>query len=266
MDQSPQLPPDVALLWGRRPVARRGRRPSLTVEDITRAAVSVADAEGLGAVSMARVAAELGNSTMALYRHVNSKDELLLLMSDAALELPPEQPPAGDWRAQLTGWAFSVLGMMRKHPWYRQIPLNGPPVGPCSLRWLDRALAALADTGLAEIDKLSVVMGVLPIVHGQARLSGDLGAGYEADPDAFGAGYNAALAQLVDPTLFPALARAMAAGVFDPALPNAGLEPQSTFDALDAEFRFSLACYFDGVAAFMARQAPDAGADAATGG
>jgi AcrR family transcriptional regulator len=254
MDESPELPPDVALLWGRRPVARRGRRPALTVEDITRAAVSVADAEGLGAVSMARVAAELGNATMALYRHIRSKDELLLLMSDAALELPPEGPPAGDWRAQLTDWAFQVLGMMRKHPWYRQIPLSGPPVGPRNLLWLDRALAALAGSGLAEIDKLSVVMGLLPIVHGQARLSADLGAGYEADPDSFGAGYNTALTRLVDADRFPALSRAIAAGVFDPELPNAGLDPQTTFDALDAEFRFSLTCYFDGVDGFIGRQ------------
>src|SRR4051794_12946874 len=79
-----QLPPEVAQLWGRRPVVRRGRRPGLGLEEITRAAVRVADAEGLAAVSMARVAQELGNATIALYRHVGGKDELLLLVHGQA--------------------------------------------------------------------------------------------------------------------------------------------------------------------------------------
>jgi AcrR family transcriptional regulator len=84
--EQPELPADVALMWGLRDVTKRGPKPSLSVEDIVRAAIEIADAEGLAAVSMARVAERLGNSTMALYRHVKSKDELLILMSDAALE------------------------------------------------------------------------------------------------------------------------------------------------------------------------------------
>src|SRR4051812_50195310 len=116
MADAPELPPDVALLWGRRPSGRRGRRPTLGVEEITAAAVRIADAEGLGAVSMARVAKELGNSTMALYRHVESKDELLLLMSDAALEPPPDLTPAGDWRGRAPRGGVAGLGGVGHHP------------------------------------------------------------------------------------------------------------------------------------------------------
>jgi AcrR family transcriptional regulator len=257
MTAGPDVPDGVALLWGLRPPARRGRKPSLGVEDITAAAIRLADAEGLVAVSMARVAAELGNSTMALYRHVKSKDELLLLMSDAAVEEPPELPADGDWRGQLTAWAYAVLAVIRRHPWYREIPISGPPVGPRNLLWFDRALGALAGTGLAEADKVAVVMGLMPVVHGQARLSLDLAAGYAADPEAFGGGYASALAALVDPVRFPALTKAVAAGVFGPDRqggPDAGDAAAEGFDDMDPEFRFTLRCYFDGVAAFMARQ------------
>jgi AcrR family transcriptional regulator len=255
MEDQPQLPPDVALLWGRRAAGRRGRRPTLGIEEITAAAVRIADAEGLAAVSMARVAKELGNATMALYRHVASKEELLLLMSDAALEPPPDLTAAGDWRAQLTAWASAVLGMIRKHPWYREIPLTGPPVGPKNLAWFDRALGALDATGLDEADKVAVVTGLLPLVHGQARLSLDLAAGFAEDPEVLGAGYAAALATVIDPVRFPALSRVIAAGVFGAGGPGAepGAAPDG-FDELDAEFRFALTCYFDGVEGFMARR------------
>ena len=93
-EQPAQVPERVALLWGLRPTTRRGRRPSLTLGDITRAAVRIADAEGLAAVSMSRVAAELGSSTMALYRYVSDKNELLTLMVDNAWGGPPRPSDA----------------------------------------------------------------------------------------------------------------------------------------------------------------------------
>jgi AcrR family transcriptional regulator len=264
MSDEPDLPDAVALLWGRRSAARRGRKPQLTTQEITRAAVAVADAEGLAAVSMARVAAELGNSTMALYRHVNSKDELLLLMSDAGLEQPPDEPATGDWRTQLTGWAYDVLTVIRRHPWYREIPISGPPVGPRNLQWLERALRALADTDLSEEDKMAVIMGLLLLVHGHARLSLDLAAGHAADPEAFGSGYARALGAVIDPVQFPALSRVMAAGVFGPTSTAdaratggsaGGAAGRGGFDELDEDLQFALTCYFDGVDAVMARHA-----------
>ena len=78
------LPPGLDLLWGRRERGRRGPRPGLSADAIVDAAVRLADAEGLEAISMARVAAELGFTTMSLYRYVASKDELLQLMFNAS--------------------------------------------------------------------------------------------------------------------------------------------------------------------------------------
>ena len=251
--EQPALPPQVALLWDLRPAPRRSRTAGLNVAAITAAAIRIADAEGLSGVSMARVAAELGSAPMSLYRHVDSKDDLLLLMADAALESPPELAGA-DWRERLTAWAFGVLATFRRHPWYREIPISGPPVGPRNLEWFDRALAALADTGLAEEDKVLVVMGLMPVVHGQARLSIDLGAGYAADPEAFGAGFGRALASVVDPARFPALSRVIASGVFGPGGPGGGEEmPPEGYDDFGPEFAFALSCYLDGVAGFIER-------------
>jgi AcrR family transcriptional regulator len=254
-----ELPDDVALLWGRRPSGRRGPKAALSVEEITRAAVGVADAEGLVAVSMARVARELGCATMALYRHVRSKEELLLLMADAAYEQPPAELGEGDWRTRLTAWTTGLLGVLRRHPWFREIPIDGPPMGPGNLLWLDRALGALDETGLDDETKLAVVMGLLPLAHGQARLTAGLQAGYVADPDKFDRGYGATLGALVDPGRFPALSRAVSAGVFDdPSSGGAG----ELADELDAGFRFTLDRYLDGVAVFIAAVAgnPSTGA------
>ena len=241
------LPAEIALLWGLREAPRRGRKPSLTVDDITRAAIEVADAEGLGALSMARVAKELGNSTMALYRYVESKESLLKLMSDAALEDPPELPADGDWRAGLTVWTTSVLAALRKHPWYSRVPLHGPPAGPRNLAWFDSALSALAGTPLEEGEKVGVVMGLITFVHGQLRFSVELAEGFQDNPEAFGRTYSHALRVVVDPRKLPALARVVDAGVFD----HDELYAESD---VDADFTFGLELYLDGVAAYLARR------------
>ncbi|GAB2592753.1 TetR/AcrR family transcriptional regulator [Kribbella endophytica] len=239
-----ELPADVVLMWGLRDGTRRGPKPSLTSEDITRAAIDLADAEGLAAVSMARVAERLGNSTMALYRHVKSKDELLTLMSDAALEEPTPLPDDVDWRTGLTFWADNVLTTLRRHRWYAQIPISGPPAGPKNLAWFDAALGALADTGLSEEGKVGVVMGLMTYVHGQIRLSVDLAAGFADNPEAFSK-YGAVLAQVVDRRRMPALGRVLDAGVFDPVV--------AFEESDDQDFDFGLQLFLDGVAGFIER-------------
>lgn len=247
MTEETDLPDDVALLWGLRDAPRRGRKPSLTTADITRAAIEVADAEGLAAVSMARVAQQLDKSTMALYRHVRSKDELLALMVDAAMEEPPELPPGGDWRTGLTTWSHGVLAVHRRHPWLSRASISGPPTGPRNLAWLDRALAALADTPLGEDEKVEVLLSLATFVSGEARLAADLAAGYRDNPDAFSRAYSNALKRVVDPRRMPWLSRVVEAGVFD-------LDDLHAQEDPDADFAFGLAIFLDGVAALVARR------------
>ena len=89
------LPGTVAAAWGVRERPHKGPKPALSLARIVAAAVQVADAEGLDAVSMGRVAAELGAAPMSLYRHVAGKEELLTLMVDAAWGAPPDRPQPG---------------------------------------------------------------------------------------------------------------------------------------------------------------------------
>jgi AcrR family transcriptional regulator len=242
MSEQPELPADVALMWGLRDVTKRGPKPSLSVGDITRAAIELADAEGIAAVSMARVAERLGNSTMALYRHVKSKDDLLVLMSDAALERPEPLPAGADWRSGLTFWASGVLTAVRKHRWYSKLPISGPPAGPNNLAWFDSALGALKDTGLSEESKVGIVMGLMTYVQGEIRLSMDLSTGFADNPEAF-TRYGAILSRVIDPRQLPALAQVLAAGVFDEV---------ATFEETDqTDFDFGLQLYLDGVAGFI---------------
>ncbi|WP_238161617.1 TetR/AcrR family transcriptional regulator [Kribbella antibiotica] len=240
-----ELPAEVALMWRLRETPRRGPKPTLALDDIVRAAIEIADEDkDLAAVSMARVAERVGNSTMALYRHVKSKDELLVLMSDAALERPEPLPADVDWRTGLTIWAGAVLTAVRKHRWYAKLPISGPPAGPNNLAWFDSALGALSGTGLPEEAKVGIVMGLMTYVQGEIRMGLDLAAGFADNPDIFRQ-YGATLARVIDPRQLPALARVLDAGVFD----DVGNFEQNS----DQDFDFGLQLYLDGVAAFIER-------------
>lgn len=248
MTDQTELPEHIALLWGARETARRGPKPALKVQDITEAAIAIADAEGLAAVSMAKVAAHLGNSTMALYRYVRSKRELLMLMGDAALEPPPEFPENTGWREGLETWAKAIIAAVAQHPWYHEIPVSAPPFGPHNLQWFDRGLATLGETDLTEPEKAGVVMGLLTFLRGEYQLRAQLAAGYREDPSAFGRQYHNALTQILDPREFPALTKLVAAGVFDE-------DSLWDEDGIDTDFDFSLQLYLDGVAAYVEKRA-----------
>jgi AcrR family transcriptional regulator len=158
--QPPQrpLPPVLELLWGRRERGRRGPRPGLSADAIVDAAVRIADAEGLEAISMARVAAELGFTTMSLYRYVASKDELLQLMFNASALGAESLVIEGDsWRPRLRAWAVIQREMLDRHPWITQMPMPAPPLAPNSLHFVERGLQAFDGTGLADMDKLRII-------------------------------------------------------------------------------------------------------------
>ncbi|WP_020576393.1 TetR/AcrR family transcriptional regulator C-terminal domain-containing protein [Actinopolymorpha alba] len=117
----------------------------LTRERIVRAAVEIADSEGMAALSMRGIAARLGVAAMSPYRYVTSKEELILLMADAAYgeEGYPEQP-VGGWREQVELSARTLWALHRRHPWLAQLsPLTRPLPLPNLLvhgEWLLRAV------------------------------------------------------------------------------------------------------------------------------
>jgi AcrR family transcriptional regulator len=202
------LPRVLEMLWREAP-PRRSR--GLSRDRIVAAAIEHADADGLAGLSMARLAERLGCGTMSLYRHVASKDELVILMLSTAPG-PPPPPKDRDWRRALTEWAIALWDVYHRHPWILPAASAGPPADPGQLAWLEAGLSALGSTGLAERDKLSAVISLLHYVRGAAAL----------DIEASAAGgvitpshYSDLLTRLLDPERFPAIAAALRAGAFD---------------------------------------------------
>lgn len=166
----------LELLWGTGERPSRGPKPGLTLDRIVTAAVAVADAEGLAAVSMRRLSAELGTGTMSLYRYVPGKAELLDLMLDRVLGEPLSAGPAdlpGDWRAAVDRMARGHLDNLRRHPWLLKINQARTVLGPSALRGLELALTALRSMGLRDPELIGVIITVNSFVEGLARTQSD---------------------------------------------------------------------------------------------
>lgn len=232
------LPASVIAAWGLRQRPSRGPRPGLSLARIVEAGVKVASTEGLAAVSMARVAEELGTSTMSLYRYVAAKDELLVLMVDAALGPPPAPNPAAGWRTRLSDWAWGHHERLSTHPWAVRVPITEPPTTPNQVAWMESALWALRDTGLGEAEKASVLLLLSGYVRNDATLTVELTAsGFISDEAMLG--YSRRLARLTDPDRFPAIHALLDAGVFERA------------DPPEKEFSFGLERILDGIEALI---------------
>ncbi len=158
---------DPEQLWLRSAERRRGRRPSFSREAITAAAVALADAEGLDAVTMRRVAAEVGAGVMSLYSYAPDKETLLELMVDhVSGELPTTNPLTGDWRADLKAIAHLQRAHMLRHPWLPAALATRRTPGPNTLAFLERALAALRPSGLDGAARLEVFAQLTAFVAG----------------------------------------------------------------------------------------------------
>ncbi|WP_043728424.1 TetR/AcrR family transcriptional regulator [Kutzneria sp. 744] len=149
------------VLWGERGAPRRGPRPTLTVGELAKAGIDLADREGLGAVTMQRVAEALGVTKMATYRYVPGKDELIALMVDTAMGEPPELSHIdGGWRPQLKAWTMAMFDLMRAHPWALRATVGRRVTGPNELGWVEKALGALAEARMDGGQKMDVVVAL----------------------------------------------------------------------------------------------------------
>ncbi|WP_345945349.1 TetR/AcrR family transcriptional regulator [Streptomyces albus subsp. chlorinus] len=158
---------DPQQLWLDPGRPRRGRRPAFSREAITTAAVALADAEGLDAVTMRRVAAQVGAGVMSLYSYAPDKETLLELMVDhVSGELPATDDLTGDWRADLKGIAHLQRALMLRHPWLPAALSTRRALGPNTLAFLEHALAALRPTGLDGAAKLEVFAQLTAFVAG----------------------------------------------------------------------------------------------------
>jgi AcrR family transcriptional regulator len=145
-------------IWMRPARSARGPVPEHSATEIATAAISLADAHGLSAVTMRAVAAAIGAAPASLYRYVNTRSEVLELMADqAAGEYTLDEPNAGEPVTGLLALAHQVLAVYRRHPWLLEIPPAAGLPGPNALAYMEHILATLGGTALSRYAKLELI-------------------------------------------------------------------------------------------------------------
>lgn len=237
----------IELLWGHGAAAapgRRGPKPKFTVPAIVAVGVALADAEGLAAVSMRRVAEQLGVTAMSLYTYVPSKAELLDVMVDAVCgEAVREAYTGAGWRERLTEVATSNWELYRRHPWLLQVAISRPVLGPNTLAKYDFELRAFEGTGASDVDTDLLLTFVLNYVVGAVRAAVQADRAEQAtgmSDDAWWAAYAPLLGEVLDPARYPTAAR----------IGQAAGEEYGPGDPLRA-YEFGLQRLLDGIERFM---------------
>jgi len=182
----------------------RGRPPAYTRDQVVEAAIRIADAEGLPAVTMRRVATEIGAGAMSLYTYVPTRERLLDLMVDRVGAGTRPVEITGDWRADLLALAGAQRALMLTHPWLPAALPNRQLTGTNTLAYLERGLAALAPTGLDGPTKMEIIALITGFVA--AYVLGEAAGTTPAEEQV------ALLAEAVTSGDFPHLAAALSAG------------------------------------------------------
>jgi AcrR family transcriptional regulator len=241
---------DSGLIWTRPEPGER--RPRFSREQIAAAALRIADADGFDAVTMKRIAAELGAGTMTLYYYVRTKADIVALMQDAILAevLLPEPELPTQWRDAVAAIARRTRQVLLAHPW-SLATLGDAQFGPNAVRHIEQSLAALRHTELAPRDRLAllaivddyVVGNALHTVESTSRAqAADANPALTADAIAFGT-------QQLATGDFPHLAALYEHTTRQATPQTAG--PPTTSDALTAQFETGLQALLDGLDARM---------------
>ncbi|MEO3924075.1 TetR/AcrR family transcriptional regulator [Micromonosporaceae bacterium B7E4] len=243
----------MELLWGVPDRPRRGPKPKLTVDRIVRAAIEIADREGLAGLSMRRVADDLGVTAMSLYTYVPGKAELIDVMLDTvhARTARPDDDQ-GDWRSRLERLARENWNRYRRHPWLLQVATSLPVLGPHSVAKYDRELTAVAGLGLTDIEMDLLVGLVADYVHGAVRGAVEAAQMRQRTGmtvQEWWERFAPLLAQVFDPERYPVAARVGAAAG---AEHNAPADPARSFE-------FGLQRVLDGIEAFVRARAAQQG-------
>lgn len=248
------LPRAVAVAWGVAEFPQRGPKRELSHEGIVDAAIELADGEGLDAVTMQRVAASFGFTTMALYRYITSKDELHRLMLDAALRDQDLQAlPHEDWRSGLIAWAGALVACYRRHPWVLQLGVDGDMlVMPNNMAFVDAGLRAMRTLPLSLEERLGIIVTCTVLVRGFMAVQLELVDGGHT----YSQTTRATIREVASATRFPDLAPLVASGVYL----GEGDEPGGTAD-LGPDLEHGLTLFLDGVAARAEHGTADASAE-----
>lgn len=247
-EEEKKLPHGVALSWGLVEPPKRGPKRELSVKQIVNAAITIADENGLSAVSMNRIASSLGFTPMSLYRYIRSKKDLLILMQDAASQLnfPAFHDPA-DWRLDMKTFVRLNLDVYTAHPWFLETPIYSVPMTPNSLKVVDWALGTMKDLPLNGPEKMSIVLLLSSYARSCGIIQRDFTLAVRSgeNPEAFsGKGYGQTLMKLATAERFPYLHQMVASGVYT---------DENTDEAGDVgdDFEFGLERILDGIEHYL---------------
>ncbi|MEW9700401.1 TetR/AcrR family transcriptional regulator [Paenibacillus sp. SI8] len=238
------LPRGVALSWGLNKPTQRGPKREISLKQIVDAAIAIADKNGLSAVSMNKVAESFGFTTMALYRYVPSKEDLVLLMQDAVFDIAIPEQDSDHWRENMIDFVMTLMQCFQNHSWLCDIPASGIPITPNHLRIVDWALRIMSQLSLDHHEKISIV--VLLTSHArvhsffQRDMNRAVKTGVHTGPVP-GASYHAALEHLVTSERFPYLRPVVLAGAYSPDDDNRNVS------VYGFEFDFGLERILDGI-------------------
>lgn len=158
------------IVWGEKRTPSRGPKPGLSTGEIARAAIKIADKEGLEAVTMQKVARNVGVTTMALYRYFAGKADLLAVMIDSAGESAPDfDGHSTSWNDRLREWALHCAAIYRDHPWFLEATtIRHTMMGPNELSWMEAALAMLAEAGLSPRERYYAFLTIIGHIRAHA--------------------------------------------------------------------------------------------------
>ncbi|WP_438489650.1 TetR/AcrR family transcriptional regulator [Streptomyces sp. S186] len=201
---------DAVLVWERPERGARGPAPERSREQLTAAAIGLADAGGLAALSVRQVARELATGPASLYRYVSGRDDLVDLMVDAATgEIDLDVELTGDPVADLVALAARTHGVQLRHPWLLEVPPEALRVGPRGLDYLEFALRALEPvaglTGPARLEAVAVLNALVTMLSGAELRARRASTGRQAAQAAY-------LGAVARQGGHPLLARALAGG------------------------------------------------------
>jgi AcrR family transcriptional regulator len=236
----------LELLWRESAAtSRRGPRQGLSVDAVVTAATTLADAEGLAAVTMRRVAQALGVAPMTLYTYVPGKAELVDLMLDAAYAQMPRTNTTGQpWRQRLTAVAEENRALFEAHPWAATVSTTRPPLGPGLMAKYEHELSALDGLGLDDVEMDASLTHLLSFVAACARDAAAARSSQQdsaMDDEQWWAANAPLLARVFDGHAYPLAARVGAAAG---AAHGSAYSPEHAYD-------FGLRRVLDGLAALI---------------
>ena len=224
-DEGNRIPHYAELAWKLQTEKPAEPSKKLNVRKIVLAAIELADLEGLAGLSIRKLGKQLGFTTMAVYRYIESREELLILMLDTALGPPPDTiRAASTWQETLSRWGQELFKRYLLHPWLLDVPIVGPPTTPNHLQWVEDLLAGMESTGLPLQQRLDVSLLLDGHLRNMAKIVAKSKTGIpEAEQSAAAAWFPA----FIQTKTFPYMAKALSDGALsdeDPFTIQFGLD------------------------------------------